>query len=365
MERAPYVNVANRLVPLDPADNVPAFEPSVSQLAWEATGFYNNTATTNQPFTGTAISSGTSNAPAASTYDALHPGYTRTTSSTTANGGYRWQTARELRGGAGLFTRAVVNWEVTANVTVRGGFHDSVTSADAVDGVYWEAIGTTLSFKSANNSTRTTHGTTYTISAGVWYVIDVEYLTSSSAQLTIRTDDGTVVYQQTIATNVPNTAARSFFCGVVATESTTTANQMIWLDYMGVGPARPKGGGVKGDTGDDGPPGAAAAAHVTVETISGTSYTFATADLGKYKRTTNGSAVAITVDASATVPFAVGDILYARQGGAGAITFAGAGGVTINPPAGGTLVSAGQGGVFALVNVATDEWDLIGQTTAA
>jgi hypothetical protein len=53
-----------------------------------------------------------------------------------------------------------------------------------------------------------------------------------------------------------------------------------------------------------------------------------------------------------------------RNAAANDLTIAPAGGVTINAPAGGTLVIPPQG-TFTLVKVATDEWDLFGETEPA
>ena len=66
----------------------------------------------------------------------------------------------------------------------------------------------------------------------------------------------------------------------------------------------------------------------TIETVAGTSYTVALGDVSKYKETTNAAAVTITVDG--TTGFSAGDEIFFEQGGAGAITFAAAGGMTIN-----------------------------------
>jgi len=66
----------------------------------------------------------------------------------------------------------------------------------------------------------------------------------------------------------------------------------------------------------------------TIETVAGTTYTVALGDVSKYKETTNAAAVTITVDG--TTGFSAGDEIFFEQGGAGAITFAAAGGMTIN-----------------------------------
>lgn len=340
------------------------YEPNIFQLGWEATHFHNNTATTNQPFTGTAISSGTS--VAGTIFNAKHPGTTRITSAAGANSGYRWQTAASLCGGAGLFVRAILYFETLTNTTHRIGFHDATTSADATDGAYFEILSATCSFKTANNATRTTHPTTATLSTATWYTFDVEYINDNEVQGTIRTDDGTVVYQQNITTNVVNVIARAFFAGTVSTYNTASSLAIAHLDYLGVGPAKPAGGGIPGTPGDPGDPGAigpSGIANVTRRTVSGTSGALVIGDRGYEIYTTSATAVALTIPTNATVAFSTGDIVYIRQGAAGAITLTPAGGVTLHAPYGGTLVTPGLGSACALKYAGSDVWDVYGQTT--
>jgi hypothetical protein len=99
-----------------------------------------------------------------------------------------------------------------------------------------------------------------------------------------------------------------------------------------------------------------------VLTESGTTRTLALTDLWDYIRATSGSTLALTVPANTTVAVPVKSEVYIRPVAGTVVTVTAAGGVTVNPPAGGTLVLAGDA---ALKKVATDEWDLIGSTVAA
>ena len=78
--------------------------------------------------------------------------------------------------------------------------------------------------------------------------------------------------------------------------------------------------------------------------ISTTSYTLVAGDAGKWKYTSNASAVTITVDNSI---FTAGDEIYIEQRGAGQITFAPGVGVTLDS-VGGALKSGGQHGVVGI-----------------
>jgi hypothetical protein len=82
------------------------------------------------------------------------------------------------------------------------------------------------------------------------------------------------------------------------------------------------------------------------------------ADLWKRLRFSNVGAITITVPENSTQAFPIGyTIPIRRVGGAGAITIAVAGGVTVNGSAGSTSVP--EGGDFALHKIATDTWDFI------
>lgn len=88
--------------------------------------------------------------------------------------------------------------------TVRAGWHDSADHNDAVDGMYFEIIDLTASFKTSQGSTRTTHGTTGLLTAGVWYVMHVIQTSSTTARGIIVSEAGTFIMDVTIPTNVPS-----------------------------------------------------------------------------------------------------------------------------------------------------------------
>lgn len=95
-----------------------------------------------------------------------------------------------------------------------------------------------------------------------------------------------------------------------------------------------------------------------VTTDTGTTYTFVLADANGYKRHTNAGAITVTVPANSTVAYPIGTQLSGIQGGAGQVTFVGAGGVTINTPE--TLKLRKNKSTYSLTKVGTDEWDLAG-----
>lgn len=106
----------------------------------------------------------------------------------------------------------------------------------------------------------------------------------------------------------------------------------------------------------------AAAAVVTTET--GTAANLLAADAGTYTRWTNTGAKTLTVQPDATEPQEVDSEWHIRNVGAADLTISEGSGVTVNAPNGGTL-AVPQGGTVTLKCVATDEYDLLGQTVAA
>jgi hypothetical protein len=190
--------------------------------------------TMNPPFTGTAISSGTSAINTATYND--RPGMVNLTSSTTANSGYRWQTDANsigLRGGEVFECCFFVNSLTTT--TTRMGFHDATTVTDAVDGAYIElpAGSGAAVLKTSSNSTRTTSATIATLAVSTWYraVIAVNR-DGTSVTAEIFDSSGVSVGSQSNTTNIPTAVGRECQCGIVHTNSGVAATTGIILDYL-------------------------------------------------------------------------------------------------------------------------------------
>jgi hypothetical protein len=102
----------------------------------------------------------------------------------------------------------------------------------------------------------------------------------------------------------------------------------------------------------------------TINAQTGTTYTFVLADgsaAGGNPLVTlsNASAITATVPTNASVAFPVGTQIDAMQLGAGKVTFAAAGGVTINSKSSNLSIGAQYVGV-SLIKTATNTWQLIG-----
>ena len=200
-----------------------------------ATDFWTSATTTNAPFVGTAISTGTSVSNVTSV-DGNHPGIVRITSSTTANSGYRWMSDPALRIAGGESFECIFRMLSVATTTMRFGFSDSTTSADAVDGVYFEMAATgTLVGKAASNSVRSSTATLATLAINTWYratiIINAD---ASSATFTLYDANGLLLATQSLVTNIPVAAGRETAIGFSITNSTTTATALVDLDYLAV-----------------------------------------------------------------------------------------------------------------------------------
>lgn len=193
-------------------------------------------------FLGAAVSSGTNTTaiPSAAVDGVMVPGvFLR--SSTTANGGYRYQTSSLAGNIFGVSSRKYqcqFRWRTAfTGRTVRCGFLDTSTSADSVDGAYFEVAADVCSAKTANNSTRTTNATTVTLSLDVVYTFDVEVddLGTKARFRVYAGTNPTPILDVTNTTNIPTTSARAFGAGIVATESSTTASDIGILYRQGLG----------------------------------------------------------------------------------------------------------------------------------
>lgn len=211
---------------------------------WQETWFATTNGAAPDRWSGAAISSGTGSSaiPASSLGGKFRHGvFLR--SSTTANGGFRYQTSSVVGDTFGQATHkfwCAFKW-LTAFTgrTVRVGFHDTATNADAVDGAYFEILDAVCSAKTASNSARTTNATTLTLSLDIPYVFDIE-VNAAGTEARFRVfngDTGASLMDVTNTANIPAATARSFGSGIVATESSTTASDIGILYMLGEGTA--------------------------------------------------------------------------------------------------------------------------------
>ena len=103
-------------------------------------------------------------------------------------------------------------------------------------------------------------------------------------------------------------------------------------------------------------------AQSAINTQTGTSYTLVIGDASKLVTLSNASAITLTVPANSSVAFPVGTKIDLAQLGAGQVTVAGAGGVTVNATPG--LKFVAQYSAATCIKTATDTWLLVGNLEA-
>lgn len=214
------------------------------QMPSYSTDFLESNIYENPPFRGGVLASGTNVWPGAGIVTAHHPGVVHIRSSTTTNSGGKWLTepVMILLGGKEYFEAIVNPTDIGADTTVRVGFMDTTDHTDNVDGAYFELSAGTLKGKTATNSTRSTTGTTYTPSTATWYRLVIMVKSDASrVDFYIYNDAGTILWTNSLTTNIPTAVGRETGAGIVATNVGTTQTYLIHVDYMGISFGAPTG----------------------------------------------------------------------------------------------------------------------------
>jgi len=103
-------------------------------------------------------------------------------------------------------------------------------------------------------------------------------------------------------------------------------------------------------------------AQSTLNAQTGTTYTTVLGDASKLVTLSNAAAITLTIPTNASVAYAVGTKIDFAQIGAGQVTVAGAGGVTVNATPG--LKFRAQYSAATCIKTATDTWLLVGDLSA-
>jgi hypothetical protein len=180
-----------------------------------------------------AVSSGTStNTNATATVNNL--GIARISSSTTANSGINIRSGgfNFLLKGNEVYTE-IINPVTFTNTTHRAGIHDSTTSSDANNGVYFQYDGSgAIVLKTADNGTRTTSSTITTLVVGTWYKLRITVNSNATSVLgEVFNASGVLIASATNTTNIP-TSARILNLASITTNSGTTALALLDIDFM-------------------------------------------------------------------------------------------------------------------------------------
>lgn len=106
-----------------------------------------------------------------------------------------------------------------------------------------------------------------------------------------------------------------------------------------------------------------AVSMIALNTQTGTTYTFVLSDDGKLCTFDNASPITATIPANSTVAYGIGTQINLMQLGAGQVTIAAAGGVTLRSE-GSKLKLKGQYAVATCVKIGTDTWVIVGNLSA-
>lgn len=99
----------------------------------------------------------------------------------------------------------------------------------------------------------------------------------------------------------------------------------------------------------------------TTNAQTGTTYTLALTDQDNIVELSNAASITLTIPLNSSVPFGIGHTITLIQTGAGIVTIAGAGGVTLNGTPG--FKTAGQWAAATILKRATDTWIAFGNLT--
>lgn len=251
---------SDKLIGLDSENSGSAFTLDLAQLStllgvisasgtslglwdyWHQTRFGNTNANVSEMFAGVAVSSGTNTSAVPSTGQAGYNTYgVFLRSGTTANGGYRYTTTSMVSDYFGTtshkFRAQYMPKTGFTGRTVRVGYLDTITSADATDGAYFEIVDAICTAKTSSASTRTSNATTVSLSLDEAYTFDIE-VNADATEVRFRVyvgDTYTAILDVTNTTNIPNSQARGFGAGIIATESSTTASDIGLLYSLSLG----------------------------------------------------------------------------------------------------------------------------------
>lgn len=198
--------------------------------------FINNVSTQNTPYNGVSVNGGSSISNNTN-ISVNRPGITRISSSATVNSGYRWMTdVNNIRLGGREDFQAHFLLVTISNNLIRLGFHDTVSSADAVDGVYFEISSAgAVVLKCANNNVRTTSASLATLAINNFYKMKITLNNNGTSALgEVFSSNGSLLGSQTITTNIPIALGREVGAGIIATNSGTVGTAIFDLDYLNI-----------------------------------------------------------------------------------------------------------------------------------
>lgn len=171
--------------------------------------------------------------------EASHPGIQIITSSTSSNSGANISTLNlnpMLLGGGETFECEFQIKRLT-DVSMVIGFTDIMSGAtleEPTDGVYmYIASGGDITGSVTNNGTDARSDTTYTCVVDTWYRARVAVNAGATAgKFKLWNAAGTLLLNETTTATVPTGAGRVTSSGIAVVHENTTANALLWVDYL-------------------------------------------------------------------------------------------------------------------------------------
>lgn len=191
--------------------------------------FLNTSAT--YPLTFSAVSSGTLTAAGA---EYGQNGIVSINKATVANsGGYLISSTNSVRLKGGEYFEAWIKQNYQTNVTARIGFHNAANVNNPTAGAFFEIVGNVARGKCVNGGSSSSTANTYAINLSTWYKMTIKVdATAANVTFKILDNNNTIVFSETLNTNIP-TSVTGF--GFGATESTRTAcTGLLVIDTMRV-----------------------------------------------------------------------------------------------------------------------------------
>lgn len=169
---------------------------------------------------------------------ALHPAWTRLSSSVNANSGvYLMLNASSILLAGGERSQCWHRPQTLSGITVHRGFHDSTSASDPVDGAWiWQDPATGIIYgRTRSNSVGSITGTGFQLVTATWY-LEVVVLNADASRVDFYLYDeaGALLWTDSLTTNIPTATGRELAHGVCATNSGTTAVALDDIDYLSV-----------------------------------------------------------------------------------------------------------------------------------
>jgi hypothetical protein len=136
----------------------------------------------------------------------------------------------------GEFGEFIINPQTNTNTTIRAGHHNATSATAPTNGVFFEIVAGAVVGICRNGGTQTATATLATLSTSTWYRLRYRVnLAKTEALFQVFSETGTLLGSGTVTTNIPTGTVGH---GIIATNSGTTAVNLVTVDYMSLASLR-------------------------------------------------------------------------------------------------------------------------------